>query len=939
MKKILPILFILIIAYNDGFAQNTGTIRGILKDSTGQQVLRDASVMALNSKDSSVEVSTLSGAGGTFALRNVPLTTVILQISFQGYAPYFKTITLSANRPSVNLDTIFMAVQAKDLGNVTVKQPPIAVKKDTVEFNAGSYSVKPNATAEDLLKKLPGVDVDNTGAIKAQGETVQRVLVDGKRFFGDDPKMATKNLPPDIIDKIQVFDDLSDQSKFTGFDDGNRVKTINITTKKNTRKGYFGRAVGGIGTDENYDESFNMHRFDGDQQISLLGQANDINKQNFTPQDILGGNTGGRRGGGPPRGGTAGVNATGITTTWAGGGNYKDTWGKNTDITASYFYNQLHTTNDQQSLTQNLLPGDSSTFNNQNNYSISRNRDHQINMNIESTLDTSNSIVFRPNIVFQNSSPNSSSTTLTTGGLGGKQINQSVSTGSSTNTGFNINNANFIFRHKFAKKSRTFSANINVSAGANNGIGYTYAVNNFYVPFVKTDTINQRYIDSSNNFTISPTLSYTEPIGKNQIIEINYNYSYSSNNSVNKTYNYDNNAHEFLQFDSLFSNSYKFTSHSNRLTLNYRMQKEKIRFSVGSGVQWLDQNSLNTTKSILVNTHFINVTPTANFMYSFSRTQNLRIFYMGRTGQPSVTQLQPLKTTSDSINFQIGNPDLKPQFTHSLRALYTSFDPTTQRVIFATINASATVNDIQSSITQNPNGGKTTTYANLNGTYNLSGYFNYGFALNKPKSNLNFTTNVNYSQSQTLVNNVSNFTYNTTLGQTIKWTTNLKKIFDMNFSSTTTYNIARYTLQANQNANFYTETLSAEITWYSKSGWIVASNFDYTYNGNRAAGYNTSVPLWSPSVAKQVFKNKSGEFRLSIFDLLNQNTNVTRNITANTIQDVRSNVLTRYVMLTFTYNLRNFAGQQQRMPGMFQGMFRGMGPGGFGGGMRNFRNE
>jgi hypothetical protein len=832
-----------------------------------------------------------------------------------------------------------MAVQVKDLGYVTVKQPPIAVKKDTVEFNAGSYSVKPNATAEDLLKKLPAVDVDNTGGIKAHGETVQRVLVDGKRFFGDDPKMATNNLPPAIIYKIQVFDDLSDQSKFTGFADGNRVKTINITTKKNTRKGYFGRAVGGIGTDENYDESFNMHRFDGEQQISLHDQSNDINKKNFTPQDILGGNTGGRRGGGPPRGGTAGVNATRITTTWAGGGNYKDTWGKNTDITASYFYNQLHTTNDQQSLTQNLLPGDSSTFNNQNNYSISRNRDHQINMNFESTLDTSNSIVFRPNIVFQNSSPNSSSTTLTTGGLGGKQINQSVSTGSSTNTGFNINNANFIFRHNFAKKSRTLSANINVSAGANNGIGYTYAVNNFYVPFVKTDTINQRYIDSSNNFTISPTLSYTEPIGKNQIIEINYNYSYSSNNSVNKTYNYDNNAHEFLQFDSLFSNSYKVTSHSNRVTLNYRMQKERIRFSVGSGVQWLDQNSLNTTKSILENTHFINVTPTANFMYSFSRTQNLRIFYMGRTGQPSVTQLQPLKTTSDSINFQIGNPDLIPQFTHSLRALYTSFDPTTQRVIIATINASATVNDIQSSLTQNPNGGKTTTYANLNGTYNLSGYFNYGFAFNKPKSNLNFTTNVNYSQSQSLVNNVSNFTFNTTLGQTIKWTTKLNKIFDMNFSSTTTYNIARYTLQANQNANFYTETLSAEITWYSKSGWIVASNFDYTYNGNRAAGYNTSVPLWSPSVAKQVFKNKSGEFRLSIFDLWNQNTNVTRNITANTIQDVRSNVSTRYVMLTFTYNLRNFAGQQQRMPGMFQGMFRGMGPGGFGGGMRNFRNE
>jgi len=246
-----------------------------------------------------------------------------------------------------------------------------------------------------------------------------------------------------------------------------------------------------------------------------------------------------------------------------------------------------------------------------------------------------------------------------------------------------------------------------------------------------------------------------------------------------------------------------------------------------------------------------------------------------------------------------------------------------------TINASTIVNDIQSSIIQNPNGGKTTTSVNLNGTYNVSAYVNYGFPLRKPKSNLNFTSDINYGQAQTLVNNQSNYTRNTTLSQTVKWTTNLKNNFDMNFSSRTTYNIARNSLQPTLDANYYSETLSTEVTYYSNSGWIIASDFDYTYSGNHAAGYNTSIPLLNPSIAKQFLKNKAGEIRLSVFDLLNQNVSVTRTVTGNTIQDQRTNVLTRYAMLTFTYNLRQFAGKQQRMPNLLRGM---RGPGQNGGG-------
>ena len=929
----LSMLFICVLVH----AQTAGTLKGKLTDTTGKQSLKDASVTILDPKDSTLELYSLAKADGSFTMQNISFGTYLLHITFQGFEPVYKHITLSKASPENDLGIIYLKQAFNDLGNVTVTQSPISIKKDTIEYNAGSFKTKPNSVVEDLLKKLPGVDVDKSGAIKAQGEAVQRVLVDGKRFFGDDPKMATKNLPPDIVDKIQVFDDLSDQSKFTGFDDGNRVKTINITTKKDKRKGYFGKAVAGVGSDDTYDENFNIQRINGNQQLSVMGQGNDVNKQNFTVQDFLGGGRGGGRGGG---GGAS--TGSGITSTWAGGANYRDTWGKNADITGSYFYNSQHTASDQTSLTQNLLTPDSSTFNNRTNSSVRNNENNRINFNWEQKIDSSNSMIFRPNISFQHTSPVTYSNTLTTGGANGKLINQSVNNTNGVNSGYNVNGTNLQFRHRFKKRGRTVSLDIGVSANSNNGEGYNYAVNQFYTPVSKIDTINQYYISTSNAFSVSPTLSYTEPVGKNQMIELNYNYSNAHNNSTNDTYRYSAIGHGYTFFDSLYSNSYTYTNISNRATLNYRIQNPKYNLSFGSGVQFTEQNSYNTTKNIRVVNNFTNFTPTLNFQYIFAKSKNFRFNYTGRTGQPSITQLQPLTTTSDSINFQIGNPNLKPQFTHSVRLLYQSFNPLTQHVFLVTINASTIVNDIQSSVIQNPNGGKTTTSVNLNGTYNLAGYINYGFPLRNPKSNLNFTTNVNYSQAQTLINKVSNYTRNTILSQTIKWTTNLKNNFDMNFGSTTTYNIANNTLQSSQNANYYSETLSTEVTAYTNNGWIIAADFDYTYSGNHAAGYNTSVPLLNPSIAKQFLKDKAGELRLSIFDLFNQNVSVVRTVTGNTIQDQRNNVLTRYAMLTFTYNLRKFAGKQQRMPGLLKGMrapgqggFQRGGGGGFGGGRRN----
>lgn len=942
MRKSFLLGMLLLLFTQLSFSQSKikGSVTGKIADTLEKQDLSQATVSVTPLSDSADVQFVVTNKQGVFLIRNLKSDKYRLLISYEGYEPILKMFTITPDQLTVDLGTLYIQKAFNLLPGVTVQQPPMSIKKDTIEYNASMFAVKPNAVAEDLLKKFPGIQVDASGKITAQGETVQRVLVNGKRFFNDDPKLATRNLPTDIIEKIQVFDDLDDQSKFSGFDDGNRVKTINITTKKDKRQGYFGRAVAGVGTGGDYDESLNMHRFDNDQQISVLGQGNDVNKQNFSIQDILG-NSGSRRGGGGPAAATN-QSSPGITSVWAGGINYRDSWNQKTDLTGSYFFNSQHVSSDGSSIAVKTNFNSSDTLNttNRDQSAIQRTVNQRINLNLEQKIDSNNSFVFRPNLTFQTTRPNSISSSSTVD-QNGQPVNNLSGYSSSVNSGFNINGSNLTFRHKFKKQFRTFSVDLNGTANVNNGDGYNYSQNNYYKLFSGTsdsvETINQHYFDSLHSYTISPTFSYTEPVGKNKIIELNYNYTYSKSNTVNSTYDFVDSLGGFFSFDSLFSNSYKFTSTSNRITLNYRVQNPKFNFSIGSGIQFLDFNSQNTTKDITVSHNYINFTPTVNFRYSFSKTQRLQVFYSGRTGTPSASQLQPLTTTSDNVNFLVGNPGLKPQFTHNIRMLYSSFNMSNQRVLFATINASTIVNDIQSATIPNGKGGQTSTYVNLNGTYNLSGYFNYGFALKKPKSNLNLISNINYSQSQNLADTSRisskvvyqhDYTRNTGLSETISWTTNIRKNFDMNFSSSSTYNIARNTLNSNQSLNYFSQKFSAEITAYTNKGWLIATTFDYTYSNNHTPGYNASVPLLSPSIAKSLFKKKNGEIRLTTFDLLNSNTYVNKTVSASGYTASRTNTLSRYTMLTFTWNLNNFAGaQQRRMPGMFNN-FRG------GGGMR-----
>jgi uncharacterized membrane protein YgcG len=932
MNKITTLLACFFLCVAASAQNSTGTVRGKLVDSLNKQSLKDATVTVLDAKDSSVEVVGLAKEDGSFSLLNITFGEMILQVKFQGYETYSTKITFSATNSLVNLGNIYLKTASHELEGVTVTESVIRMKKDTMEVSASAFKTKPNAVAEDVLRKIPGMEVGKDGTIKSQGETVQRVLVDGKRFFGDDTKMATKNLPPDMIDKIQVFDDMSDQSKFSGFDDGNRIKTINFTTKKDKKKGYFGKAVAGIGaegigTDDakaRYDESINLTRMNGDQQITIQGQANNINKQNFTQQNI----GGGRGGGGGGFGG--GGNSGGITSILAGGINYRDAWSPKIDAYGSYFYNQPEVESQVKSNTTNIMGvGNPDQTIDKLSSSLSKSENHRINFNLEDRIDSMNSLIFRPNVAFQSSNPTSSSSTVTTSGDNKTPINKLESKSSGYSSGYNVNGSNLQLRHRFAKKGRTLSLDLGFSASKTDGDGKNYSENSIYNGTgYQTTIINQYYVDSARSTTFNPTLSYTEPIGKNQMVELRYSYNNLNSTTINNTYRYDPVTQKFSKFDSVFSNSYKYTNATNVANLSYRMQQAKYNFSVGAGFQLTDLTSDNTTKNVVVQRNFLNINPQANFTYNFTRAKSLRVFYNGRPQQPSASQLQPVVTTSDSVSFQVGNPNLQPSFTNSLRVLFSSFDPFTQRVIFATINGTLTQNDIVSVVVPTPGtGGRKTSYVNMNGSYNISGYFNYGFPIKSPKSNLSFQSDIRYSSNRSLLNAETNTTQNTTLAETVKWTTNLANNFDMNLSTTFSVNPIRNSLSPNQNTNYTAHTLAADFTLFSNNGWLIASDFDYTHYGNRPDGYNTTVFLITPSIAKQFLKNKAGELRLSCFDLLDQNKAVTVTSNANQVVNTISNNLTRYVMLTFTYNLRSFGAAQQGR-GQQQNQMRGMMPGG-----------
>ncbi|BAV09631.1 Carboxypeptidase regulatory-like domain-containing protein [Filimonas lacunae] len=930
----LAVLFTCMAA--SAFAQSggAGSIKGRVLDSTTKEPLKGATISLLNPVDSTLISYQVSQNNGAFSFDKLPSGNYLLQVSFQGYDSYFKHATTSLTQPVAELGTINMQQEANVLEGIVIKSsPPIVIKKDTTEFNAASFKTRPNAVVEDLLKKLPGLEVDRDGYIKAQGEEVTRVLVDGKRFFSDDPLIATKNLPPDIIEKIQVYDAQSDQSALTGFNDGVRIKTINIITKKNKRKGYFGKAVAGRGNKDLYETSLNLFRFNEDQKISLISQANNINKQSFSAQDIQGA----LNGGGRSRRSGGGNNANGLISSYAAGLDYSSPWGANATLSSSYLYSKQNTNKDQDTRTQTFVTADTITDNKQALTSRGSNENHRFNVNLESKLNANNTLILRSTLMRQNATAYNYRTTDIVKNQGIK-VGNGISSSDNDNSS-STGTVDLIYQHRLKKPGRSFSFAFNGNFNSNDGTSNNYSVNQSYLADginYTIDTVNQRNYNNSTSRVLNGTITYTEPLSLYSLLELNYNFSGNVSHSERKAFDYDYLSHNYNVLDSALTNSFESINNSSRATVFYRFQYEKFGASLGTGVQITDLSSNNTSTGEKLKQRFKNLYPTAYITYSFARQKSLRVTYDGRTNQPSVTQLQDVTDYSDPLNIKQGNPGLKQSFNHSFSAMYTGFNSRTLRSLSVTFSGGLTTNNITNSVITildgmskpvgvpetTPAGATVTRPVNLNGNYNMQAAFNYGIPLKRPKSNFNIGGSLTKSQSVNLQNDtetggsLKNYTNNYGLSGLLRWTTNLDKNFDVNFTSNSTYNIARYSINSSQNGNFFSEVLSADFTYYTQNGWIFSTDLDYRYYG-RGAGYNTSVPLLNVNLAKQIFKEKQGEIKLSVFDLLNQNVSISRSITQNYIQDVQTRTLTRYFMLTFSYSLKKFG--SHKIPSLFGG--------------------
>jgi uncharacterized membrane protein YgcG len=972
MKKLFTLFFITLVFATAGYAQNvSGSIQGKLYDSLYVDNLVDATVTVLHATDTTVVTYTLADARGEFRIKNIPAGNYRLMISYQGYAPKYIKFSIKADSANVQLGTVYMKKKDDMLKEVVVEAPPITVKKDTVEFRADAFKTKPNSTAEDLLKKLPGVQVDKDGNVKAQGEDIQKVYVDGKEFFGTDPKMATKNITSDMIESVQVYDDMSDQAKFTRIDDGSRSKTINIKLKKDKRKGYFGRFIAGAGDDGRYQGSVMFNRFDNDRRISILGGSNNINKSTFSFNDIVstmggfgsrgggggfGGGGGSRIGGsgGNGRGGQSvsfsnfGTTNTGITKATNAGINYTDKWGSKVDVTASYFFSTSDNVKVQQMLTQQTIAGDSITLRNENMNSDNKNQNHRFNLRFEYYIDSNNSLLYTPNLVLQHSDTYSYDT-LFTKAFSPRTTeflaNQGKNVNSNTRDGINLNN-NLLYRRRFHKTGRTLTLGINNSINNSNGNGITFSpLQTYNAKGFVTGVINQDFKSLQKTKSLSNVLSasYTEPIGLNKILEFNYAYTNRHSTSDRNAFFYDSVS---LKYDSIYKSQTNYLENdfiAHRAGANFRVQNKLYSWQIGASVERSELNNFNSRAlygDTTIKQHYTNLFPTANFTYQPTRSKTLRFFYRGRTNQPSVSQLQEVPDASNVLSVSNGNPSLKQEFAHNVNMSYNTFNAQTFKFFSVNINLSNTHNKIVNSIDTLmpdirhkygldtlPHGAQYTIPVNQNGTYSASSFITYGVPLRGKMtgSSLNFNNNITYNRDINILYQKLNVTNTFVVTQSAGINLNIKDALILGLNGSIAYNKATYSQQSIQNSEYYTQTYSADVSYTFLKNIVFSTDFDYLVNTGRANGFNQSIPLWNGSLAYELFKKRNGELKFSINDILNQNQSISRTVSDGYIQDTRSTVLRRYFLLTFTYNL-NRAGQQQRRgaPGMPRQMQRQM---------------
>ncbi len=921
MRKIyLSLVFVLLTLIS--FAQKNGSIRGVAFDTISHQPVAGATVTLMEKKDSSLVSFTMTDDGGKFELTGIANGEYRLLISHINYHNSSCFFTISDDKKKLDLANITMNDKNKVLEEVVVtnEAPPVTMVGDTVQYNAGSFKVQPNASVEQLLKKLPGVKVEKDGTVKAQGEKVSKVLVDGKEFFGNDPKIATKNLPADAVDKVQVYDKQSDQAQLTGFEDGNYEKTINLKLKKDKKKGVFGKASAGGGNKERYEGKFNVNSFKGARQMSAIGMGNNTNAEGFSFMDIL--NFTGelarmQRGGGgnisinisgddAAAMGLGGNRNGGINTAWGGGVNYNNIIGSKVDFQSNYFYNRFNPDIEKHISRENFL-GATTNYYDQNSFSNNLNNSHRLNLNALYQIDSTTTLRIIPSFSYQKTRNNSNSD-YRTKSLSGSMINEGSNSNLVNNEGFNFRN-DIIFRKKFKRKGRTFSLSLQTSLNESEGDGRLNSITNFYDlagVIQRRDTLNQKGSNDGNLGSYNARMAYTEPLFKRSLIEFSIGKSSSKNKSEVTTYDFNKQTSKFDKLNETQTNDYQNTYGFTNAGVRVRTQKKKYNYMIGLTLQQaeLEGKIISGIKDSVISKTFRNLLPNARFQYNISRFKSFAITYGANTNQPTMSQLQPVPDLTNSLYIRYGNPDLKQEYSHNIQANLNLLSPYKNKNMFLFLTMQATRNKIVNYDSLNAQTGvRYSKPVNVNGVYNINSNISYSMPARFLKGTLEIGGRYGYFKTKQFVNSFENNIKTWSVGPEISLDMNPNDKLNISIETNFNYNNTKYSLQSAMNVNYLSQEYSTSFDWQLPKSFFFSTEFTYTINSQRAQGFNTKVPIWDASISKQFLRYNRGELKLSARDLLDKNVGISRNTNQNYIEDSRVNTLRRFFMLTFTYSL------------------------------------
>jgi hypothetical protein len=895
-----------------GFAQNL-TIQGSLKDSIAGRALNSATVSLVYANDSSLVSFSRTNEAGLFNFKNVSPGSYLISVSYVGYIPKWVPV-ITGTEKTVDMGLIYMNdVNTMSTVTVTARRPPVVINGDSVEFNSENFKTAPNAVVEDLLKKMPGMEVDKSGGITVNGKKVTKVFVNGKEFFTGDPMMATKNLPADAVDKIQVYDRKSDQAMFTGIDDGSEETAINLKLKKDRNKSTFGKLNAGAGTPSVFDAQGNVNVINNEEQFSAIGGANNTNRQNFSGRNIV--NFSGGGGGRPGAGagvtvnfsggsGETDANAQGIAETYSIGGNYSNLFNsKKTEFNANLSISDVERNNISSAFTQNLTPGNA--FNRiSNSNSIAGNKQQNFGSTIDHKVNDNFSFRFTPSLGLQqttNYSEDSTQTYLTNGNL----LNSNTTIASSASDAVNAAST-LLLRKKFAKKGRTISSTITQSFNRSNSTGNQFTEQLSYINNTLTNDsiLDQQNTRKGENSSYSANLIYTEPLGKKSLLEFNTYLSKSIGSSSRRIFDRNDATDNYDLLNTRLTNEFNSEYTYSGGGMSYRSNQKKYNFSTGVSLQKAVLDGENISAKTKLSQSFQDILPNATFRYNFSQTKNLNVDYRTSTNQPSITQLQPVLDQSNINRQSIGNPDLKRSYVHNVNIRFFSSKILAGKSFFSTLNASTTNNSIVNYDSVLPNRTILTRPVNVNGAYRINGSMNYGFGIKKLKSRLSFGLNAGLNNNISYANGILNTIVTKSTGPSMSYTYIVDDVIDINLTARYSFSQTSNEVNPTLNTNFLTKVFGADMTNYLPLNIVLNQSFNYAINTGRAEGFNTAIPIWNASFSKFFLKNKRAEIKMSAFDLLNKNIGINRNVSQNQIVDRSYNVISQYFMLTFTYSLQ-----------------------------------